>query len=48
MGVFKVEAPAFQAAEQGLDFPAPGIGFNRLGLWRIRAGDDQPIAIIQT
>ncbi len=34
VGILEVEAPALQAAEQGLDLPAVGVGADGFGLWR--------------
>ena len=47
VGVLEVEPPAFQAAKQGFDLPAVGIGADGLGLGGARTGDEQKLAVVQ-
>ena len=47
VGVLDVEPPAFQAAKQGFDLPAVGIGVDGIGLGGTRTGDEQKLAVIQ-
>ncbi len=48
MGVLEVEAPRFQAAKQGPNFPAAGIGGDGLVLRRTGRSDDQQFTVFET
>lgn len=43
--VLEVEAPALKAAEQGFDFPAPGVSVDGLSLRYPGAGNDEPVVV---
>lgn len=47
MRVLQVETTAFEAAEQGLELPAVGVGVDGFGLRRAKAGDEQEVAVLQ-
>ena len=41
VGVLEVEAPRFQATEQGFQLPAVGVGVDSLALGRAEGGQDE-------
>lgn len=47
VGILEVEAPGFEASEQGFHWPAVGVGVDGLVLGCAEGGQDEPLAVVQ-
>ena len=47
VGVLEVEAPRFQATEQGFHLPAVGVGVDGLVLGGTEGGQNEQLAVVQ-
>ena len=47
VGILEVEAPGFEASEQGFHLPAVSVGTDGLILGGAEGGEDEPLAVVQ-